>query len=199
MVIKRTCYWRWLFTNIVLLVVTVLPLFYRSSVCLHLPTLWITFSANPYALYKRIKRDIEKKNIKWNNLLKKPQLRWFETLWSLEYHSRLVEGIRLKFDMDSLEVGFRLLPRQQGYIEKAYFFLIWWVVCNIWLNSLPPRHWTLYDQSFFRFVIYAWGVVKLVISENSICHKCCIIGQSFMLGFLLAKYSSHCLSYSHQS
>ena len=71
--IKRTCYWRWHFTNIVLLVVTVRPLFYRSSICLHLPTLWITFSANPYVLYKGIKRD-RVKNIKWNNLLKKPQL-----------------------------------------------------------------------------------------------------------------------------
>ena len=38
--------------------------------------------------------------------------------------------------------------------------------------------------------------VLLVILENSICPKFCIIGQSFMLWFLLAKYSSHCLSYS---
>ena len=92
-----------------------------------------------------------------------------------------------------------IIAKATRIYRKSLFFLIWRVICNISLNSLPPRHWTLYDQSFFRFVIYAWGVVKLVISENTICHKCCIIGQSFMLGFLLAKYSSHCLSYSHQS
>ena len=199
MVIKRTCYWRWLFTNIVLLVVTVLPLFYRSSVCLHLPTLWITFSANPYVLYKRIKRDIEKKNIKWNNLLKKPQLRWFETLWSLEYHSKARWRNKAQIWYGQFRSRISIIAKATRIYRKSLFFLIWWVICNISLNSLPPRHWTLYDQPFFRFVIYAWGVVKLVISENTICHKCCIIGQSFMLGFLLAKYSSHCLSYSHQS
>ena len=49
----------------------------------------------------------------------------------------------------------------------------------------------------FPFRDLRYVEVLLVILENSICHKFCIIGQSFMLGFLLAKYScSHCLSYS---
>ena len=122
MVIKRTCYWRWLFTNIVLLVVTVLPLFYRSSVCLHLPTLWITFSANPYVLYKRIKRDIEKKNIKWNNLLKKPQLRWFETLWSLEYHSKARWRNKAQIWYGQFRSRISIIAKATRIYRKSLFF-----------------------------------------------------------------------------